>query len=85
VFAISIDDFVITIFLLGGQDSTTVPVLIYQTARAGPTPALNGVASLMLLGSMIAITLGVLVQRRVNRRRGATQGSAVEQFAQFEI
>jgi spermidine/putrescine transport system permease protein len=85
VFAISIDDFVISIFLLGGQDSTTVPVLIYQTARAGPTPALNGVASLMLLGSMIAITLGVLVQRRVNRRRGATQGSAVEQFAQFEI
>jgi hypothetical protein len=38
----------------------------------------------MLLGSMIAITLGVLVQRRVNKRRGAA-GSAVEQFAQFEI
>jgi spermidine/putrescine transport system permease protein len=85
VFAISIDDFVITTFLIGGQDSTTIPVLIYQQARGGPTPALNGVASLMLFGSLIAIALAVLVQRRFNRRRASTDRSAVEQFARIEL
>lgn len=84
VFAISIDDFVISTFLVGGQESNTIPILIYNQARGGPRPSLNGVASLMLFGSMLAITLALLVQRRFNRRE-ATGRSAVEDFARFEI
>jgi spermidine/putrescine transport system permease protein len=84
VFAISIDDFVISTFLLSGQESNTIPVLIYQQARGGPTPALNGLASLMLAGSMIAIGLALLVQRRFNRREAGDR-SAVEEFARFEL
>jgi spermidine/putrescine transport system permease protein len=85
VFAISIDDFVISTFLLGGQESNTVPVLIYQQARGGPRPSLNGVASVMLFGSMIAIGLALLVQGRFMKRREASRRSAVEEFARFEL
>jgi len=84
VFAISIDDFVISTFLVGGQESNTIPILIYNQARGGPRPSLNGVASLMLFGSMLAITLAIVVQRRFNRREAAGR-SAVEDFARFEI
>ncbi|MEX0754182.1 MAG: ABC transporter permease [Actinomycetota bacterium] len=84
VFAISIDDFVISAFLVGGQDSVTVPILIYESARTGPTPALNAAATFILVSSMLAITLGVLVQRRVNKRRGATSDSAVQSVAPFD-
>jgi hypothetical protein len=38
----------------------------------------------MLLGSMLAITLAIVVQRRFNRREAAGR-SAVEDFARFEI
>jgi spermidine/putrescine transport system permease protein len=85
VFAISIDDFVISTFLLGGQESNTVPVLIYQQARGGPRPSLNGVASLMLFGSLLAIALALLVQGRFMKRREASRRSAVEEFARFEL
>ena len=84
VFAISIDDFVISTYLVGGQESNTIPILIYNQARGGPRPSLNGVGTLMLVGSMLAITLALLVQRRFNRRE-ARGRSAVEDFARFEL
>jgi spermidine/putrescine transport system permease protein len=84
VFAISIDDFVISAFLTAGQPSNTVPVLIYSTARAAPNPALNGVATVMLVFSLVAIALAVLVQRRFSRREGRGK-DAVENFAVLEI
>ena len=68
VFAISIDDFVISAFLTAGQKTNTVPVLIYSTARAAPNPALNAVASVMLVFSLLAIALAGIVQRRFSLR-----------------
>jgi spermidine/putrescine transport system permease protein len=55
VFAISIDDFVISQYLAAGQGTETVPVLIYSNARAAPTSALNALASVMLVLSLLAI------------------------------
>ena len=68
VYAISIDDFVISAFLTAGQKTNTVPVLIYSTARAAPNPALNAVASVMLVFSLLAIALAGIVQRRFSLR-----------------
>jgi spermidine/putrescine transport system permease protein len=83
VFAISIDDFVISAFLFSDAPSQTIPVLIYSNVRGAPTPALNALATVMLVLSMVAIGLALLVQRRVLRRERG--GSAVEEFARFEI
>jgi spermidine/putrescine transport system permease protein len=83
-FAISIDDFVITAFLMGDQSSATIPVKLYSAARAAPSPALNALASILLFASMLAIGIALLVMRRSRKKEGAKQ-SAVEDFARLEI
>jgi spermidine/putrescine transport system permease protein len=83
VFAISIDDFVISQFLKGGANTETVPTQIYSVARAGATPALNALASVMLFFSLGAITLAILVHKRL--AGGQKDGEAVRDFARLEI
>ena len=67
VFADVIDDFVIVRYLSGGASTEPVSVKIYNTARAAPTPALNAVATLVLLASLVAVTLGYLAYRWLTR------------------
>jgi len=83
-FAISIDDFVITAFLMGDQSSATIPVKLYSAARAAPSPALNALASILLFASMLAISIALFVVRRSQKKEGA-QGSAVEDFARLDL
>lgn len=83
VFAISIDDFVISQFLCA-QECTTIPIKIYSAARNAGNPSLNALATIMMLLSLLSITAAVLILRRFNRRQG-TGRSAVEDFARFEI
>jgi spermidine/putrescine transport system permease protein len=83
-FAISIDDFVISAFLQGGQKSTPIPVLIYSAARLAPTPALNALASILLFASLLAIFGAIWVLRIFRTRRGDAGGS-VEDFARLEL
>ncbi|MGH2820165.1 MAG: ABC transporter permease, partial [Actinomycetota bacterium] len=85
VFAISIDDFVISAFLSSGAPSETVPVLVYSNARAAPNPALNALVSVMLAFSMLAIAAALLVQRRIARTERRAKGAAVEDFARLEF
>ena len=82
VFAISIDDFVISSFLCI-EGCTTIPIKIYSAARNAGNPGLNALASIMMVSSLLAITMAVLIQRYFNRRLGG--GSAIEDFARFEI
>jgi spermidine/putrescine transport system permease protein len=83
-FAISIDDFVITAFLMGDQSSATIPVKLYSAARAAPSPALNALASILLFASMLAIAIAILVMGRSRKKEGAG-GSAVEDFARLDL
>jgi spermidine/putrescine transport system permease protein len=82
VFATSIDDFVISAFLSADASTETVPIKIYSNVRGSPTPALNALATAMLLGTTIAIVLAVIALKVF--RRGQ-RGSAVEDFARFDI
>jgi spermidine/putrescine transport system permease protein len=84
VFAISIDDFVISAFLSSDLSTETVPVKIYSNARGAPTPALNALASIMLFASLLAVGLALLVVRLVQRARGE-RATAVEDFAQLRV
>jgi spermidine/putrescine transport system permease protein len=84
VFAISIDDFVISAFLSSDLSTETVPVKIYSNARGAPTPALNALASVMLFASLLAVSLALVVVRLVQRGRGE-RATAVEDFAQLRV
>jgi spermidine/putrescine transport system permease protein len=83
VFAISIDDFVISQFLCA-QGCVTIPIKIYSAARNAGNPSLNALATIMMLLSLLSISIAVLILRRYNKRH-ATGRSAVEDFARFEI
>ena len=64
VFAISLDDFVVTQYLSGDANTTTVSMLLYASARAAPTPALNALATIALLITLATLGLAFLVYRR---------------------
>jgi spermidine/putrescine transport system permease protein len=70
VFADVIDDFVIVRYLSGDAATEPTSVKIYNTARAAPTPALNALATLMLVAAMLAVALGFLLYRYLTRRSG---------------
>jgi spermidine/putrescine transport system permease protein len=72
VFALSIDDFVVTQYLSGDASTTTVSMLLYASARGAPTPALNALATISL-----AITLGTLALVFIVYRRLAGGEDAV--------
>lgn len=67
VFADVIDDFVLVRYLSSNSSTEPVSVKIYNTARAAPTPALNALATLLLVAALLAITLGYLIYRRTTR------------------
>ena len=85
VFALSIDDFVISQFLATGAETITIPVRLYSTARLAPSPALNALASLMLFATLVAITLAGFFLRIARRRQAARGGSAVQDLARLEF
>ena len=84
VFATSLDDFVLASFLSSGAGTETVPIRIYGSARGGATPALNAVATLMLIITMGVIALGFLVLSRARKRRGG-EGDAMGDLAGFSV
>jgi spermidine/putrescine transport system permease protein len=64
VFAISIDDFVVTQYLSSDASTTTVPMLLYSQARGAPTPALNAIATIALAITLATLAAAFLVYRR---------------------
>jgi spermidine/putrescine transport system permease protein len=77
VFATSLDDFVVSQFLFGDASNATVPVRLYNAVRNSPTPALNALATLLLLASFLALILAYVGLR--SRRRGGS--SALDDLA----
>jgi spermidine/putrescine transport system permease protein len=82
--ALSLDDFVITQFLVGEASTQTIPVRIYSGVRAGPTPATNAIATVLLLGTVLVVTVAGLMLRAA-RKREQRGGSAVEELARLEV
>jgi spermidine/putrescine transport system permease protein len=78
-FALSMDDFVVTQYLSSDASTTTVPMLLYASARGAPTPALNALATVALLITLATLTLTFLVYRRF------AGSSRVEAIAALEV
>lgn len=74
VFATVIDDFVITSFLSSGVDSETVPLRIYSSVKGGATPALNALATLLVLTSFTVLICGLFGLSFWRKRHGDNGG-----------
>jgi spermidine/putrescine transport system permease protein len=79
VFADVIDNFVIVRYLSGDASTEPVSVKIYNTARAAPTPALNALATVLLVTSLLAVFLGHRVYRYFTR--GERDAQRIDIFA----
>ena len=77
VFALSIDDFVITQYLSSDASTTTVSMLLYSSARGAPTPALNALATVALVITLGTLALTFLVYRRFAGNSGDAGASAM--------
>ena len=64
VFAISLDDFVVTQYLSGDASTTTVSMLLYSSSRAAPTPALNALGTVALVITLLTLAFAYLVYKR---------------------
>jgi spermidine/putrescine transport system permease protein len=78
VFALSIDDFVVTQYLSSDASTTTVSMLLYASARGAPTPALNAIATVALTITLATLALAFLVYRRFATGREAAAVAALE-------
>jgi spermidine/putrescine transport system permease protein len=66
--ALSLDEFVITFFVIGPQN--TLPIVIFSNVRTTVTPEINAVATFLLVVSWLAVGLAaVLIRGRERRRR----------------
>jgi len=59
-FLISMDDF-ITSNLLSSGGTTTLPVYIFSLIRAGTSPELNAIATMLIVGSILLATIALSV------------------------
>ena len=80
VFALSIDDFVVTQYMSSGQQTETVPILIYQTVRGTATPALNAVATVMVVATLSSVALAYAIYRWSSRSQPATSRGALDEI-----
>ncbi len=81
VFADTIDDFIIVRYTCASAGCETIPVRIYDSARATVTPALNALATLMLVSTIIAVTAGFVVYRYLTKGERRGDASGLESFA----
>jgi len=85
VFALSIDDFVVTDYLSSNESTQTVPIKIYSSVRGTATPALNAVATVLVVATLCAVLLAGLVYKKVNAKQSAEKGSALHDIAALEM
>jgi spermidine/putrescine transport system permease protein len=70
VFALSIDDYVITSFV-AGVGSTTLPVQIYSMVRSGITPEINAVSTLILVATSLLLMAAYFLEQGRPARQAA--------------
>ena len=85
VFALSIDDFVVTQYMSSNASTTTIPMFLYSNARGGTTtPALNALATVLVLTTLIIVGLAFLIYAALGRRTSTTDVSALHDLSGLE-
>jgi ABC-type spermidine/putrescine transport system permease subunit II len=70
-FTLSLDEFIITLFLIGGGN--TLPIYIYTQVKFGITPEVNALATLLLIASLTLIALAFAVPALGRKARTAVR------------
>ncbi|HMC05766.1 MAG TPA: ABC transporter permease [Solirubrobacterales bacterium] len=71
-FALSIDDFVVTQYMSSDAGTTTIPMYLYANARGGSTtPAINALATILVLVTLIGVGAAFAILRSFGRRTEA--------------
>ena len=73
-FALSLDDFIITLFNAGSR--ITYPLYVYGARRAAFPAQINVLATAILLASLILLGATILWQRRLERARAGAETAA---------
>src|SRR3954470_7431132 len=73
-FTLSLDEFIITLFLIGGHN--TLPIYIYTQVKFGITPEVNALASMLLGASIVLIAVAFALPAAVRRGRTAVRSRA---------
>jgi spermidine/putrescine transport system permease protein len=69
-FTLSLDDFVIS-FFTSGPDSITLPIFIYAAVHRGVTPEIHALSTLVMLGTIAAVS----IMQKLTARSGAEAGA----------
>jgi len=81
IFADVIDDFVLVRSLCKSVSCETISMKIYGGYRSAPTPALNAMATLMLVGTLAAVGIGALIYKIIARRQEGDKVDTARDFA----
>jgi spermidine/putrescine transport system permease protein len=82
VFALSIDDFVVTQYMSSNQSTTTIPMFLYSNARGGTTtPALNALATILVATTLIGIGIAYVLYTVLSRRASVGEVSALRELS----
>jgi spermidine/putrescine transport system permease protein len=85
VFALSIDDFVVTQYMSSDASTTTIPMFLYSNARGGTTtPALNALATILVLTTLIIVGMAFAIYALLGRRTSNTDVSALHDLSGLE-
>lgn len=66
VFVLSLDDFLVS-FFCAGSGSKTLSLYIYAMVRAGVSPIINALSSVILVGSSVLVLIFSLIRIRMGR------------------
>jgi spermidine/putrescine transport system permease protein len=82
VFALSIDDFVVTQYMSGGYSTITIPMYLYANARGGATtPALNALATILVVTTLIGIGAAYLLYSMLSRRTSTAEAASLVELS----
>jgi spermidine/putrescine transport system permease protein len=85
VFALSIDDFVVTQYMSSNAGTTTIPMYLYSNARGGTTtPALNALATVLVLTTLIGVALAFTIYAALGKRTSNAEVSALRDLSGLE-
>jgi spermidine/putrescine transport system permease protein len=79
-FTLSLDEFVITFFIIGPE--ITLPIYIYTQIKFGITPAINAVATLLIVISLGITGLGLVVPRLIGKASRYVRGKRAQRMTE---